>query len=229
MTITDVPQRAVNSRVWESLDHEAPFLIEKLVKNAIVDTAEEAEELFREVKRYLVLADVSQDKAWNMYSLRVDEAWHQFVLFTRQYIDFGQRYFGRYVPHNPSNAPKPDPATARQVEKTTFEQFTNRYLELFGEPLPAVWFDENAVTVSRRLISRWAGPLTVRDNGDMVELVNTGKQVLIAVNDLARPALEFIASTGAFYVRELPGGLDDEEKVALAAALVQCKVLRSAS
>jgi hypothetical protein len=52
---------------------------------------------------------------------------------------------------------------------------------------------------------------------------------LFALEDLARDPLEFIARTGAFYVRELPGSLDDEETVALAAALVQCKVFRCAS
>jgi hypothetical protein len=227
MTITDTPLQARNARVFESLTHEAPFLIEKLVKNCVVDTADEAEALFREVKRYLVLADLDQDRVWNMYSLRVDEAWHQFILFTKQYIDFCQRYFGRYVSHNPSNAPKVE--HAQPVEKTSFEQFHARYQELFGEPLPDVWYDEKTVTLNRRLWSTWAGPLTVRASGDMVELLNSDGALLFAVNDLARDALEFIAYTGAFYVRELPGGLHDDEKVALAAALVECKVLRAAS
>jgi hypothetical protein len=227
MTITDVPAPERNLRVRDVLAYEAPFLVEKLVKNAVVDTAEEADELFREVKRYLVLADLDQDCSWNMYSLRIDEVWHQFILFTRQYMEFCHRFFGRYIPHNPSNAPKVE--FARPVQKTTFEQFYARYLELFGEPLPAVWYDETTVSLNRRLFSRWAGPLTVRADGDMVELLNSGGDTLLAVNDVARPALEFIAETGAFYVRELPGGLEDDEKLALAAILVECKVLRSAS
>jgi len=227
MTITDVPAPERNLRTDDILAYEAPFLIEKLVKNAVVDTAEEADELFREVKRYLVLADRDQDCAWNMYSLRVDEVWHQFILFTRQYMEFCHRCFGRYIPHNPSNAPKVE--SPRPIQKTTFAQFLARYLELFGEPLPDVWYDENTVTLDRRLFSRWAGPLTVRADGEMVELLNSGGDMLFAVNDVARPALEFIAGTGAFYVRELPGDLTDEEKLALAAVLVESKVLRSAS
>jgi hypothetical protein len=225
MTITDAPSHIQTAH--EALTYEAPFLIEKLIKNAVVDTAEEGDALFREVKRYLVLAHQDQDHVWNMYSLRVDEAWHQFILFTRQYMDFCHRYFGRYIPHNPSNAPKVE--FVRPVEKTSFEQFHARYQELFGEPLPDVWYDERTVTLNRRLFTRWAGPLTVRVAGDMIELLNSRCESLFAVNDLAREALEFIARTGAFYVRELPGGLDDDEKVALAAALVECQVLRSAS
>ncbi len=227
MIITDIAAPELNSRLDNILAFEAPYLIEKLLKNAVVDTAEEADELFREVKRYLVLANLDQDRSWNMYSLRIDEVWHQFILFTRQYTEFCNRFFGRYVPHNPSNAPKVE--LARPVETTTFEQFYARYLEVFEEPLPAVWYDETTVALNRRLFSRWAGPLAVRTDGDMVELVNSGGHSLFAVNDLARPALEFIAGTGAFYVRELPGGLTDDEKVALAAVLVELKVLRSAS
>lgn len=227
MTITEAVATEENSRVFDALTYEAPFLIEKLIKNSIVDNEAEAEELFREVKRYLVLCDLDPDRVWNMYSLRVDEAWHQFILFTRQYMDFGQTYFGRYVPHNPSNAPKVE--FARPVEKTSFKQFRSRYQEIFGEPLPDTWYDEKRVTLDRRLSTRWAGPLTVRVDEDMVELVNAEGRVLFAVNDLALPALQFIATTGAFYVRELPGELEDDEKVALAAALVESKVLRSAS
>lgn len=227
MTITEVPAPEADSALDDIFAFEAPYLIEKLIKNSIVDTTDEAEELFREVKRYLFLCDQDDYRVWNMYSLRVDEAWHQFILFTRQYIEFSERYFGRYVPHNPSNAPKVD--TDRPVEKTSFTQFCARYEELFGEPLPDIWFDEKYVTLDRRLFTRWAGPLTTRVDGEMVELRNADGDVLFAVNDLALPALEFIARTGAFYVRELPGGLDDDEKVALATALVESRVLRSAS
>lgn len=227
MTIADIAAPELDSRIDDILAFEAPYLIEKLLKNAVVDSAEEADELFREVKRYLVLAKLDRDRSWNMYSLRIDEVWHQFILFTRQYTEFCNRFFGRYVPHNPSNAPKV--TLARPVESTTFEQFYARYLEVFAEPLPAVWYDETTVALNRRLFSRWAGPLAVRTDGDMVELLNSSGVVLFAVNDVARPALEFIVDTGAFYVRELPGGLEDDEKLALATVLVECKVLRSAS
>ena len=88
------------------LRFEAPYLIEKLVKDRIVDTADEGEALFAEAKKFLILSYMDSDVSWNMYSTRVDEAWHQFVLFTSQYVDFCHRYFGEYLHHNPSNAPE---------------------------------------------------------------------------------------------------------------------------
>ncbi|MFD6355072.1 glycine-rich domain-containing protein [Nocardia tengchongensis] len=227
MTIADTSQQTLSPRIADALGYEAPYLIEKLIKNCVVETAAEGEELFLEVKRYLVLCNLDQDRVWSMYSLRVDETWHQFILFTRQYTDFCQSFFGRYIPHSPSNAPEVE--SARPVEKTSFAQFCARYQEVFSEPLPDVWFDENSVTLDRRLFSRWSGPLTVHAAADTVELLNSDGDSLFAVNDVAREAIEFIARTGAFYVRELPGGLHDEEKVALASTLVACKVLRAAS
>ena len=88
------------------LDYQAPFLIEKLLKDRFVDTSEEACALFTEVKRYLVLTHVDRTKSWQMHSLCVDEAWHQFVLFTVEYSAFCTKYFGHYRHHSPSNAPE---------------------------------------------------------------------------------------------------------------------------
>jgi hypothetical protein len=45
---------------------------------------------------------------------------------------------------------------------------------------------------------------------------------------LALSALEFIARTGAFYVRELPGDLTDGEKVALIEGLMAAGAIRPA-
>src|SRR5262245_57988515 len=120
----------------DALAYEAPFLIEKLLKDHIVDSPDEAQALFTEVKRYIVLAFSDEAVRWDMYSLRIDEVWHQFVLFTREYIHFSERFFGGYVHHSPSNAPKPATTTAA---KGTFQLFQERYAQLFGMPLPDVW------------------------------------------------------------------------------------------
>jgi hypothetical protein len=50
----------------------------------------------------------------------------------------------------------------------------------------------------------------------------------MSVDAIARDALSFIARTGTFYTRELPGDLTDEEKVGLVSALVDSKLLRLA-
>ena len=217
---------------FHALAHEAPYLIEKLVKERIADSAAEGEALFREVVRFIVLVRLEPSIAWDMYSLRIDEAWHQFVLFTREYIAFCARYFGRYVQHSPSNAPmdeEPGEATAQPApQPATLALFAERYRELFGEPPPPLWFDHTTIEPHRRVVNYQAGELAVLDEADGVSLVDAYGHAVLSVNELARPALAFIARTGAFYVRELPGDLTDEEKVALIATLVEQQLLRVA-
>jgi hypothetical protein len=60
----------------------------------------------------------------------------------------------------------------------------------------------------------------------MIDLLTPAGDVLVSVNEFARDALSFVARTGAFYVRELPGDLTDDEKVALVATLVEYRILR---
>jgi hypothetical protein len=60
----------------------------------------------------------------------------------------------------------------------------------------------------------------------MVDLIGRNGRVLFSVSEIARDALRFVLDTGAFYVRELPGNLTDDEKVALIATLVDMKLLR---
>lgn len=213
-----------------ALDHRAPFVVEKLVKDHVVDSAEEGEELFREVLRYLVLAESDRSLAWTMFSTRVDEAWHQFILFTVQYTEFCTEFFGGYRHHAPSNAPAPaSPSPSSAVQESTFEQFGQRYAELFGEPLPTAWYDDRTITMGRRLLNGHVGTLTLTEGAEMVDLVDPAGRVAFGVNEIARDALRFIVSHGVFYVREIPGELTEEETLALASSLVECKILRVAA
>jgi hypothetical protein len=211
--------------MMDALDFEAPYLIDKLQMECIVRSAEEAAALFAEVKRYIVLVRTDTSKVWEMHSLRVDAAWHQFVLYTFQYSEFCQRYFGRYIHHSPSNAPEVKQAVAKPV--ASFDMFKARYEELFGQPLPQVWLDETSVCVESRIGNQMAGRLTLGRDGELVHLISPSGQTLFSVNDIAEPAMAFIAKTGAFYVRELPGGLTDDERMALISELVRLRLLRA--
>jgi hypothetical protein len=90
-----------------------------------------------------------------------------------------------------------------------------------------VWRDSSCVTPHRRMLNDLAGHLDLVTADGMVDLVAPSGRVLFSVNDIALEAMQLLASTGAFYVRELPGALDDDdEKVALIANLVDLKLLR---
>ena len=215
------------NKLLESLDYDAPFLIEKLVKQQIADSPDEARRLYMEVKRYIVLVMLDTSEHFTMHSLRVDEAWHQFVLYTREYSDFCQRYFNKYIHHAPGNAPKTE--TEASKEAASFDTFRQHYEAFFRKPLADVWYDEKSVAPRRRVIHYGAGKWTVRENGGVVDLLDGNGDILLSASQLARDALAFIAHTSAFYVRELPGDLSDEERVAIIKMLVKHNLLRVAS
>lgn len=215
------------ARPEDSLSFAAPYLIEKLVKDRVVASAAEGEALFREVKRYFLLSRSDRSRIWEMHSLRIDEVWHQFVLFTRQYIGFCERYYGAYLSHSPSNAPespKRNPGLAAPV--ATFGEFRAYYEQRFGEPLPDCWYDERSITLDRRIIDTRVGQLLIVEDAGRVSLVAGSGEAVFSVSTIAADALSFIADTGAFYVRELPGGLHDDEKVALVSTLVGQRLVR---
>ena len=215
---------AVAAEAFDALDHQAPYLIEKLLKDRVVDSAEEGNALFLEVKRYLVLNQIDRTKIWKMYSHRVDEAWHEFVLFTAEYAAFCKRFFGRYVHHSPSNAPEPGLGT--RAPEATFAEFADRYRQVFATEPSSVWIDSSSVALHRRVLNDLAGHLRVQSSHEMVDLIDHNSAVLFSVSDLAREALEFVARTGAFYVRELPGALTGDEKVGLISTMVDARLLR---
>ena len=116
----------------DALDYEAPQLVDKLVADRIADDEADARLLFREVKRYLVLVKASDDTPWPMRSRRIDAAWHQFMLFTREYIQFCTRFFGGYVQHGPAGVPPVAWAGRPAYTEPSFAAFQARYEWFFG-------------------------------------------------------------------------------------------------
>lgn len=210
-----------------ALDYAAPFLLEKLVKDRIVDGVEAGEALFTEVKRYLVLARVDRHEvSWEMYSRRVDEVWHQFILYTGEYGEFCDRYFGEFVHHRPSNAPAM-PAR-RSLRPSTFASFGARYQEMYGQALPECWTDANCVSLDRRVINDEAGRLAVSEGWGRVSLIREDGTVVFSVDAIALEAMAFVVNFPAFYVRELPGDLTGEERCAIVETLMAQRLLRIA-
>ncbi|WP_437626139.1 glycine-rich domain-containing protein [Sorangium sp. So ce1151] len=203
----------------ELFAYRAPFVISKLLMNKTVATEHEAEVLFRELARYLWLVESDRTRAYPMFSLRVDEAWHQFVLFTLEYADFCQRFFGRFLHHAPGNAP-----VTHAVREATWDEFVAAYSALYGEPPPEVWNDAASVCGPRRVIRD--REVSVRLKDGKAELVD-GDAVLVRIDAWGEAALRFIARHGIFYVRELPG-LDLDDRIALCKALVASRTLRVA-
>lgn len=223
-------------RLIEALDYRAPFLIEKLLKERIVDSADEGQALFTEAIRYLILDRMYPEKRWEMFSRRIDEVWHQFILFTYEYMAFCNRYAGSFLHHYPSNAPgapsKPEVPIAQMVSdpQSSYHDFCNHYQKVFGMRLPDLWMDRTAITLNRRMVlDNTLGVLRLEENGDTLALHSAERGLILSVNSIARAAVDFVLQVRTFYVRELPGDLSDDEKVGLAQVLAFRGVLLLAS
>ncbi len=82
---------------------------------------------FDEMVRYLDLCGESPETL--APSKKVDKAWHEFLLFTREYAAFCESRYGRFIHHEPHV--KPDPEAYRR----TYDAYTMRY----GAPPRWAW------------------------------------------------------------------------------------------
>lgn len=83
-----------------------------------------------EFRKYLRLVALGH-QGLGMISAEVDEVWHTFILFTRDYADFCQGVFGFYLHHQPGVPSEP-------LGKEPRRRFLKAYRAEFGE-LPEIW------------------------------------------------------------------------------------------
>jgi hypothetical protein len=84
-------------------------------------TTERARRLLEEALRFLEVAANSTDPVAPSQS--VDVAWHHFILFTRDYAAYCDRYLGRFIHHQPEMQGDGDAAayeTTRAAIEATF-------------------------------------------------------------------------------------------------------------
>ena len=60
--------------------------------------------VFEALRDYFQLCHQAKKRLVAMPSQAVDDAWHEFILFTRQYQQFCQRGLGRFLHHTPAEA-----------------------------------------------------------------------------------------------------------------------------
>ncbi len=81
----------------------------------------EFEWTFFELKRYSVMNNLL--KSVPMFSTRVDDVWHEMIMFTREYETFSKKFYHELLHHTPNNDPRPIP-----FERAFFDWV---YLSLF--------------------------------------------------------------------------------------------------
>jgi len=86
-----------------------PFGLRKKVAERLGITDKESiERVLLGLKEYFALCLDGRDMVLGMPSKAVDIAWHEFILYTRDYSYFCQRVYGHYLHHMPNDTPSID-------------------------------------------------------------------------------------------------------------------------
>lgn len=83
-------------------------------------TDQQAALVIKALREYFQLCNVAGKRVVSMPSQVVDVAWHEFILFTRQYQQFCNKALGRFLHHTPAEAMK-SPTVAQQGIKTAWK------------------------------------------------------------------------------------------------------------
>lgn len=107
---------------------ELPVLSSKILQHKeLKDLSEKL--VLAEVLKFLNLVGESNTKLTP--SLRVDLAWHEFILCTRLYHEYCQKQFGRYIHHHPGGEKKEN--------ENNYKMTLSLYKEQFGTPPFDYW------------------------------------------------------------------------------------------
>jgi hypothetical protein len=105
------------SRAIEALDYEFPQIIRRYQDKLGLDEAA-ARLLWEDTKKFLYLAGTNPGTRMSPTEA-LDDGWHEFLMYTKQYTGFCQTYFGRFlhhVPDDPMNPPVGRPRVIRTRE-----------------------------------------------------------------------------------------------------------------
>jgi len=114
-------------RIYERIKpYEAPFLEERVLGKDVLESPELYPTAFDEFKKFASISVTSREQV-AMISDQVDNVWHEFVLFTRQYANFCNNHLGKFLHHSPNT-------TSTPAAEGSVERFLTLYTKNFGAP-----------------------------------------------------------------------------------------------
>jgi hypothetical protein len=84
-----------------------PAIIDRLHRRFPELSNEQIRQIIQGLRDYLALCYLAKGDMLIMPSRIVDEAWHEFILFSREYSEFCPKVFGRFLHHNPTETIAP--------------------------------------------------------------------------------------------------------------------------
>jgi hypothetical protein len=119
---------------------------------------EDAQEIFIEMKRWLYITARRRDANREMAAVplfneayAIDMMWHTFILFTQDYAEFCDKYFGTFIHHQPKTLKdtrewqariKADPEGARRDRESNLRQVYEYLADEVGLEILAKWCED---------------------------------------------------------------------------------------
>ncbi len=134
------------------LAYHHPGVVARYCREYHASTAE-GQEVFREMLKWLYLCyrsttDRPEDFACSMFPEieKIDWMWHTFILFTRDYAAFCDRYFGFFLHHVPNEDEEEAPLDEDTLRERLQEQYAFVY-DVLGMDTLLAWYDEGRYAV----------------------------------------------------------------------------------
>jgi hypothetical protein len=175
-TIVASPVRHPFPTLEEVMAYRHPDVVARFLKSWNVPQ-EEAEAIFDDLKRWLWVSAVSKkDELSGEPILRmailnsmalVDDMWHAFILFTKDYTKFCIDYFGFYLHHGPTTlaqkeeamaAIEADPVAFQAKLTADFEAQLSYIYDKLGPEVLTRWYSEWTDKVTQAYIDSIAIP-----------------------------------------------------------------------
>lgn len=119
-TLTAVKERPTRKPIDEILAYRNDSVLRRYEKD-FQASPDQSERAFNSLKQFMIVCRMKE--GLKVTSEPVDQFWHTFLLFTKDYRDFCDNYLGMFVNHRPFE----DPAPGFYEETKEFAQ------SLFGE------------------------------------------------------------------------------------------------
>jgi hypothetical protein len=103
-----VPAQTIRKKLDDALSYEYMTQVKiRFLSDHPDITEDDFEWRLFELKRYFVLNSIMNNTP--MFSSKVDEVWHEMLMFTKQYEVFSDKYLGKMLHHTPNLQPEPAP------------------------------------------------------------------------------------------------------------------------
>lgn len=121
---------------------------------------EEAKSIFKEMQKFLFICQLKGIFIPDDL-LIIDEMWHNFILFTKEYHSFCATYFGKYFHHLPATKIEKEeqkkknelnPQAAREEYIKKLEHLIGTVYDYLGEDTVIKWFREYPIQYSKENI-----------------------------------------------------------------------------